>query len=87
MTADQLREFKHTVPFKPFTIHMSDGSRFHVDDPESLVLPRDWATDAIVTMPKGRFKFLYLRNITHVSGEGKWPRMRGRKRKNGSGEG
>lgn len=78
MTANQLREFKQTMPFKPFTIHMSDGSRFLVDDTESLVLPRGWSTDAIVTMPRGRFKFIYLRNVTHVSGQGAWPRMKGR---------
>jgi hypothetical protein len=79
MTANQLREFKHTVPFKPFTIHMSDGPRFLVDDRESLVLPRDWTTDAIITLPKGRFKFIYLRNVTHVSGEGPWPKLKGRR--------
>lgn len=79
MTADQLREFGHTVPFRPVTIHMSDGSRFHVNDPESVVLPRGWSTDAILTRPKGRFKFLYLSNITHVSGEGPWPKMKGRR--------
>jgi len=76
MTVDQLREFKQKVPFRTFTIHMSDGSRFLVDDPESLVLPRDWTVDAIVTMPKGRFKFIYLRNVTHMSGEGAWPKMK-----------
>jgi len=79
MTAEQLRTFKHKVPFKPFKIHMSDGTSFIVDDPESLVLPRDWSTDAIVTMPKGQFAFLYLKNVTHVSSERPWPKMRGRR--------
>ena len=83
MTAEQLRTFKHKVPFKPFKIHMSDGSSFPVEDPESLVLPRDWTTDAIVTMPQGRFAFIYLKNVTHVSSEGRWPKMEGRKRRNG----
>jgi hypothetical protein len=81
MTADQLREFKNKVPFKAFTIHMSDGSRFSVEDPEALVLPRDWSVDAIITFPKGRFKFIYLKNVTHVSGKGPWPKMKGRKGK------
>lgn len=84
MTADQLREFKHRTPFKPFTIHMDNGSQFVVDDPESLVLPRDWSTDAIVTMPRGRFAFIYLRNVTHVASERPWPKMRRRRRGNGS---
>jgi hypothetical protein len=81
MTADQLRAFKHKMPFKSFTIHLADGKSFEIDDPESLVLPRDWSTDAIVTMPKGRFSFIYLRNVTHVTGEGGFPRMRGRRGK------
>jgi hypothetical protein len=79
MTADQLRDFKHRTPFKAFTIHMNDGTEFVVDDPESLVLPRDWSTDAIVTMPKGRFAFLYLRNVAHVTSDRPWPKMRGRR--------
>jgi len=83
MTADQLREFKNRVPFKPFRIHMSDGSAFAIADPESLVLPRDWSTDAIVTMPRGRFSFIYLRNVTHVSRAGPWPNMRRRRRGRG----
>jgi hypothetical protein len=85
MTASQLRDFKHRVPFKPFTIHMNDGRELLVDDPESLVLPRDWSTDAIVTLPRGRFAFVYLRNVTHVSSERPWPKMRRRRgRGNGS---
>jgi hypothetical protein len=66
MTADQLRDFKHRTPFKPFRIHMSDGTKFLVDDPESLVLPRDWSTDAIVTMPRGRFSFVHIRRVARV---------------------
>ena len=79
MTADQLRAFKHKTPFAAFKIHLSDGSNFTITDPESLVLPRDWTTDAIVTMPRNQFAFIYLKNITHVSGAGGWPRMRGRR--------
>jgi hypothetical protein len=86
MNADQLRDFKHRTPFKPFTIHMNDGKEFLVDDPESLVLPRDWSTDAIVTMPRGRFAFIYLRNVTHVASERPWPKMR-RRRGRGNGAG
>ena len=84
MVARELREFKRRSLFKPFTIHMDDGRQFRVDDPESLVLPRDWCTDAIVTMPRGRFAFIYLRNVTHVASERPWPKMRRRRRGNGS---
>ena len=81
MTADQLRGFKNKTPFTPFVIHMTNGSKFQITDPESLVLPRDWSTDAIVTMPRGRFSFVYLKNVTHVEGEGRWPKMKPRRGK------
>lgn len=81
MTADQLRAFKHKVPFTPFVIHMNNGEKFEVSDPESLVLPRDWSTDAIVTQPHGRFSFVYLKNVTHVESQGAWPKMKKRRDK------
>jgi hypothetical protein len=81
MTADRLREFKNTVPFKPFTIHMNDGSKFKISDPESLVVHKDWTVDAIVLLPRGEFRFLYLKNLSHVSGRGTFPKLGTRKRK------
>ncbi len=81
MTADRLREFKNTVPFKPFTIHMNDGSKFKITDPESLVVHKDWTVDAIVLLPRGEFRFLYLKNLSHVSGRGTLPKLGNRKRK------
>jgi hypothetical protein len=85
MTADQLRAFKHKLPFKPFTIHLSDGTKLEVGDPESLVLPKDWTTDAIITFPRGRFSFVYIKNITHVSGVGGFPNLKPRRRGKDSG--
>lgn len=83
MTSQRLRDFKNTVPFKPFTIHMNDGSRFDIKDPETLVVHPDWTVDAIVLFPRGRFKFLYLKNVTHVSGEGTIPKLGNRRRRRG----
>ena len=82
MTADRLRKFKNVVPFKPFAIHMCDGSKFEIDDPESLVVHKDWTVDAIVLFPRGKFKFLYLRNVTNISGQGTLPKL-SRRRKRG----
>jgi hypothetical protein len=83
MTAERLREFKNTVPFKPFTIHMSDGTKFEVTDPENLVVHKDWTVDAMVLFPRGRFKFLYLKNVTHVSGQGSLPKLGARRKRRG----
>jgi len=81
MTTAQLMEFKNKHPFEAFSIHMSDGKSFLVDDPESLVLRRDWTVDALVLHPKGRFSFVYLKNITHVTSEGKLPKFKSKRRR------
>jgi hypothetical protein len=87
MTVDQLEKLKNKEPFETFTIHMADGHSFRIDDPESLVLRRDWSTDVLVLHPRGRFSFVYLKNVTHVTGEGKLPKLGGRRgRRNGRGE-
>ncbi len=79
MTIDNLRELKNKHPFEKFTIHMADGKSFAVEDPEDLVIRRDWNIDVLVLRPRGQFSFVYLKNITHISGEGKIPRFRGRR--------
>ncbi len=82
MNADRLRALKNKAPFRPFRIRMSDGSEFEIKDPEKLVIHPDWTVDAIVLLPRGRFSFLYLRNVASVTSEGTWPpirRRRGRK--------
>jgi hypothetical protein len=84
MTSDRLREFKNAVPFKPFSIHMNDGSKFDITDPQSLVVHKDWTVDAIVLFPRGRFTFLYLKNVSHVWGQG-MPKLGGRRRRRGGG--
>lgn len=82
MTAEDLRGLKNKSPFSPFTIHMNGGKAIKVEDPEDLVIPRGWRTDAIVTQPGGGFSFIYIKNVSHVSGSGAWPsakRKRGEK--------
>ena len=81
MTADQLREFVKKRPFGPFTIYMSDGSRFKITHPESLLVPMGWKVNAIVAFPGDRFTFLYLKNVTHVSNRGLMPKITSRRRR------
>jgi hypothetical protein len=85
MTIENLRELKNKHPFEQFTIHMADGKSFKVEDPEDLVIRRDWNVDVLVLRPRGQFSFVYLKNITHLTGEGKLPRFKGRRGK-GDGE-
>ena len=81
MTSDQMREILKRRPFEPFTIHLSDGSSFKVSHPEALFLPPGWSTSAIVGLPKDRFSFIYLKNVTHVSSRGPYPNVIQRRRR------
>jgi len=63
---------------------MNNGARFDIKDPESLVVHKDWTVDAIVLLPRGRFSFVYLRNVSHVSGAGSLPRLKRRRGKDES---
>jgi hypothetical protein len=47
-------------------------------------MPKSWRFEAIVVFDDGRWTFLNLRNVAHVSSRGSWPKLGGRKRKNGS---
>ena len=87
MTMAELKQIKEREPFEAFTIHMNDGSRLRVAQPDDIFLHRNIPFDAIVVLPKGRFSIIYLRNIAHVTTRGRWPKMGGRKRRNGSSHG
>jgi hypothetical protein len=85
MTADDLRNLAKRQPFHPFTIHMNDGSRFKVTQPDNFVLPPAWRGFlAIVALDDGRFSVISIRNVAHVTSRGPWPKLAGRKRRNGS---
>lgn len=84
MTASELRDLAKRQPFQPFTIHMNDGSRLKVSQPDNFLMPPAWKFGAIVAFDDGRFSVIALRNIAHVATRGPWPKMTGRKRKNGS---
>lgn len=87
MTAERLRDSVKRDPFEPFTIHMTDGSRLKIAEPDSLVIPRAWIWNAMVVLPRGRFTILYTRNIAQLSSRGGWPKTRdGRRKQNGSGD-
>ena len=87
MTTDELRQLAHRQPFQPFTIHMNDGSRLRVAQPDDIFIHRTWKFDALVVLGGGRWTIIYLRNVAHVTTRGSWPKVNGRKRRGGgSGE-
>jgi hypothetical protein len=84
MTVDELRSIVKREPFQPFTIHLNDGSRLRVTQPDNFFAPPSWRTDFIVALDNGRWSWVYIRNVAHVTTRGGWPKMSGRKRRNGS---
>jgi hypothetical protein len=84
MTVEDLKQFAKRQPFEPFTIHMNDGSRLRVAQPDDIFLHRNWPLNALVILDKGRWSMIYVRNVAHVSSRGRWPKMSSRKRRNGS---
>lgn len=86
MTTDDLREMKRKIPFEPFVIHMNDGKEYSVRDPEDLFIHPEWSVDAIVVLPKGRWSFIYLRNVASVTSSGTWPKARKRRGRQQNGD-
>jgi len=84
MTAEDLKSLARRQPFNPFTIHMNDGSRLKVTQPDNFFMPPAWKFGAIIAFDDGRFSVIALRNVAHVATRGSWPQLRGR-RKKGSG--
>ena len=81
MNLDYLRQVKNKQPFQPFTIHLADGHRFRIKDPEDIAIHPEWTVDVMIFHPGGRFSFVYTKNVTHVTGKGSPPRLRGRRRR------
>jgi hypothetical protein len=89
MRPDELRNIARRQPFQPFILHMNDGSRLKVTQPDNFLMPPAWRNfGAIVAFDDGRFSVIAVRNIAHVTSRGAWPKTSGRRRRNGSsGEG
>ncbi len=81
MNADTIRDFLREQPFEPFIIHMSDGRHFEIKHRDFVAIHPEASADVIVFLPKGRFEFLYLKNVTGLESEGSVPpRTRKRRR-------
>ena len=81
MTADTIRDFLKQTPFVPFTIHMNDGRKFEIRHPDFVAMHPESTAMAIVFKPRGRFEFVYIRNVTTIEGEGDIPASTRKRRK------
>ncbi len=86
MSIDEIRDLARREPFQPFTVHLNDGSRLRVTQPDNFFAPRAWRTDFIVAMDDGRWSWVYLRNVAHISTRGGLPRTTSRRRTGGANE-
>jgi hypothetical protein len=73
MTTETIRGFLRKQPFAPFVIHTSDGRKFEIKHPDFVAMHPEASAEVIVFLPKGRFEFVYLRNVTTVASEGNVP--------------
>lgn len=81
MTADTIRDCLKKQPFAPFVIHMNDGRHFEIKHPDFVAIHPEASTEVIVFLPKGRFEFVYLKNVSGIQSEGTVPpRTRKRRR-------
>ena len=65
MSTNDIRELVRSQPFRPFTIHMDDGSAYAVDHPDGILLGNFVAIVAVSPNGEGD-KFMRL-SIRHVS--------------------
>ena len=70
-TLDTIRELKHREPFSPFTIIMTSGDRYIIEDPDAMAIG---GSQIFYYLPRSS-KFLHLRlnQITAVEGDGERP--------------
>jgi len=79
VTLDALREAHQATPFRPFTIHLADGRRFHVPHPEYLSHSPRGRTIIVYNNKPDSFNILDLLLVTDLEIESE-PRRGRRKR-------
>src|SRR2546427_7314185 len=82
MVGTEIRAALIARPFKPFTIHMSDGRAFDVKDPETVMAPKD-SEVIILYRGKSGYTMLNVSTIKTVVFDGPTRNSRRRRRKAG----
>ena len=65
MTTDEIRKALRAEPFKPFTIHRTDGQRHEVVHPEFVIAPQR-ARTIVVYQPGDGYSHVDVRLITSL---------------------
>lgn len=66
MRIEEIRQAKKAQPFRPFTLHLTDGRQFVVDHPEFILVSRDNRT-VVVDDVEGNTELIDSMLVTSVS--------------------
>ena len=67
MTANEIREVVRAQPFRPFTIHMDDGSSYTIRHPDGILLGNFVAMVAEPPTEEGdKFSRLSIRHVVRL---------------------
>jgi len=67
MTANEIREVVRFQPFRPFTIHMDDGTSYRIEHPDGVALGNFVAIVALPPTDEGdKFMRLSIRHISRI---------------------
>jgi hypothetical protein len=65
MTIDDIRLWHRAEPFRPFTIHATDGQSFYIERP-SLIALAPAAGSIAIGMPDGSFVLIPIASVTNI---------------------
>lgn len=66
MTVNQLRDLIHEVPFKPFTIHLSDNRAVHVPHPDFITVSGPGGIAVVTSPDNDSVTFIDIPLVVHL---------------------
>ena len=76
MTIDRVREVARAVPFKPFTLSLTDGRCFRIHHPECIMIPPEASRTVVVAESGENYSHVDLLLVTSLDfGNGRSKRL------------
>jgi hypothetical protein len=66
MTIDRLRHVARAIPFKPFTLSLTDGRRFRVRSPEFIMITPEASRTVVVAESGEDYSIVDLLLVTSI---------------------
>jgi hypothetical protein len=63
---DRIRELRRDSPFRPFTLHLTDGRVFRVEHPDYIFAAPSFGEEVLVDDGKGRVHWVASQQITSI---------------------